>query len=173
MPMLVAASARPTKNEVRLSYPSAAASANAGDDRQDHAEDGGDDRRPADREQVVRPHLEADREQQDHDADLGEHERGLTGRDEPERIGSDEEAAEELADDARLPSRRRISSPIFAPSSRMNRPIRTSIVSSPPEERDLLRRCRAADRGHGGLGERAEGGGTGEGDGQPATQLSP
>ena len=101
MPMLVAASARPTKNDASASAPSASPIATPAMIGRTMPMIGGEDRRPADAEQVVRAHLEADGEQEDDDADLGEHERRLAGRHESQGVRADEEPAEQLADDAR------------------------------------------------------------------------
>ena len=72
-------------------------------ERQDHGDDRRQDRRLADLEQVVGPDLEANREQQDDDAQLGEQQRSLAWLDEPQAEGTDDEPAEQLADDRRLP----------------------------------------------------------------------
>ena len=73
-----------------------------GRDRQDHRDDRGQHGRPTHRQQVVEAHLQPDREQQDDHAELGEDRGGLAGDDEPEGIGSDGEATEQLADDGGL-----------------------------------------------------------------------
>ena len=73
-----------------------------GRDREDHAQHGRDDGGPADLEQLVGLDLQADREEQDDDADLREDRRGLARRDEAERIRADHEPAGQLADHARL-----------------------------------------------------------------------
>ena len=102
IPMLVAHRARPTNAAVSISAPIAKPEPDPGRDRQDHRDDRGQDRRPADRQQVVEAHLQPDREQQDDHAELGEDRGRLAGVDEPERIGTDDEATEQLADDGGL-----------------------------------------------------------------------
>ena len=61
------------------------------------------DRRTPDREEVVHPDLETDGEEQDDDADLRQDVGRLARDDEGQRVRPDDEPAEQLADDGRLP----------------------------------------------------------------------
>ena len=74
----------------------------ATDDGQDHGQDGRGDRGPADGEKLVGADLQPDGEEQDDHAQERQELRGLAGHEPAERVGPDEEAARELADDARL-----------------------------------------------------------------------
>lgn len=78
------------------------ADGDAGGDRQDHRDERGEHGRPADGEQVVQAYLQADREEQDDDADLGQHEGRLAGDGQGEHAGAHDEAAQQLADHRRL-----------------------------------------------------------------------
>ena len=74
-------------------------------ERHDDAEHADQERAAADLLQIVEPRFEADREQQQHDADLGQHverraARDLLGADPAERGRADHAAGDDLADDA-------------------------------------------------------------------------
>ncbi len=98
MPMLVAARARPTNAAVVGGSPDGEGVGGAGRDREDDAQDGRDHGRATDLEELVGLDLQADGEEQDHDADLGEDGRRLAGEDEAERVGPHEQAPGQLAD---------------------------------------------------------------------------
>ena len=73
-----------------------------GQDGQDHRDERGQDGRTPDRQQVVESDPEADREEQDDDADLGQHERRFAGCHEGQRPRADDEAAGQFPDDRGL-----------------------------------------------------------------------
>ena len=132
IPMLVAASARPTNAAVARRLPGDhARSPTPASDRQDHRDDGGQDGRTAHREQVVHPDLETDREQQDHDADLGQDRS-------PSRLAPRAPARADRRRTRRAAHRRppagrgaeQTSSPSLAPTNRMNTPSRRRTMRS-------------------------------------------
>ena len=102
MPTLVATSAAAKNAEVAVSSPRTAPSAKPATPGEDDAEHGDEQRGAADGPQVRQPRLEADPEEQEDDAELGEHVEHLAEVDEPEHRRPDEDAREDLADDRRL-----------------------------------------------------------------------
>ena len=101
IPMLVAASASPTKAAVPPVAPVASNHAAGREEGQNHCRSGPHDGRPSDREEVVDPDLEADLEEEDDDAEFGEDDGRLARGDEPERVRPDQEPTRKLPDHRR------------------------------------------------------------------------
>ena len=78
------------------------AAADAGEEGEDDAGAADRDRDPAHRFHLGEPRLEADPEEEEDDAELGEDAQHLADLDPAEDRGADEDAAEDLADDRRL-----------------------------------------------------------------------
>ncbi len=103
MPALVAASAAPRKTLVSVLSPSASAEPDPAEEGQDDAGAADRDRDPPDRPHLRELRLQPDPEEQEDDAELGEDPQHLVDLDQPQHRRPDQEPAEDLADDRRLP----------------------------------------------------------------------
>ena len=103
MPALVAARAAPRKTLVSVLSPSARPSPIPAEEGEDDAGAADRERDPPDRPHLREPRLQPDPEEQEDDAELGEDPQHLADLDQPQHRGPDQDPAEDLADDRRLP----------------------------------------------------------------------